>query len=85
MINSTGRVERKVYDPIQIKVMDRKGILDVMEVPDGVPPMLEYLVLKNLDIYRKPIKQSLEGSTIYYDKMVMNLLYYNNIINYLDF
>ena len=29
-------VERKVYDPIQIKVMDREEILEVTEVPDGV-------------------------------------------------
>ena len=79
VITATGRVERNVYDPIQLKVMDREGILEVMEVPDGVPPLLGYLALENLDLYPNPTKQILEGNPLYDGKMVMDLLYYKII------
>jgi hypothetical protein len=54
--------------------MDREGILEVMEAPDGVPPLLGYLALESLDLYPNPTKQILEGNPLYDGKMVMDLL-----------
>ena len=76
---ATGRVERTIYSPVMLKIFDREANLDVMEVPDGVPPLLGYLALENLDLYPNPTKQILEGNPLYDGKMVMDLLYYKII------
>ena len=74
VITATGRVERTIYSPVMLKIFDREANLDVMEVPDGVPPLLGYLALENLDLYPNPTKQILEGNPLYDGKMVMDLL-----------
>ena len=79
VITATGRVERTIYSPVMLKIFDREANLDVMEVPDGVPPLLGYLALENLDLYPNPTKQILEGNPLYDGKMVMDLLYYKII------
>jgi predicted aspartyl protease len=74
VITAAGKMQRRVFDPIQIKIMDREGILEVMELPEGVPPLLGYLALESLDLYPNPAKQILEGNPKYDGKMVMDLL-----------
>lgn len=74
VITATGKIQRRIFDPIQIKIMDREGILEVMELPEGVPPLLGYLALESLDLYPNPAKQILEGNPKYDGKMVMDLL-----------
>jgi predicted aspartyl protease len=74
VITATGRVERTIYSPVMLKIFDREANLDVMEVPDGVPPLLGYLALENLDLYPNPTKQILEGNPLYDGKMVIDLL-----------
>jgi predicted aspartyl protease len=74
VITATGRVERTIYSPVMLKIFDREANLEVMEVPDGVSPLLGYLALKNLDLYPNPTKQILEGNPLYDGKMVIDLL-----------
>jgi predicted aspartyl protease len=74
VITATGRVERTIYSPVMLKIFDREANLDVMEVPDGVPPLLGYLALESLDLYPNPTKQILEGNPLYDGKMVIDLL-----------
>lgn len=74
VITAAGNVKRRVFDPVQIRIMDREGILEVMELPEGVPPLLGYLALESLDLYPNPNKQILEGNPKYDGKMVMDLL-----------
>jgi predicted aspartyl protease len=74
VITATGRVERTIYSPVMLKIFDREANLEVMEVPDGVSPLLGYLALKNLDLYPNLTKQILEGNPLYDGKMVIDLL-----------
>ncbi len=74
VITATGKVERMIYSPVQIRIFDREATLDVMELPEGVPPLLGYLALESLDLYPNPNKQILEGNPKYDGKMVMDLL-----------
>ncbi len=74
VITANGRVIRKVYSPVQIRILDRESDLNVMEIPEGTPPLLGYLALRSLDLYPNPNKQTLEGNPKYDGKMVMDLL-----------
>lgn len=74
VITATGKIERMVYGPVQIKIFDREVELNVMELPIGVPALLGYLALESLDLYSNPDKQILEGNPKYDGKMVVDLL-----------
>ena len=74
MVNTAnGKVERMVYSPIKVHIFDRTSNIDVMEVPEGTPPLLGYLALESLDLYPNPVKQILEGNPEYGGKMVMDM------------
>ncbi len=74
VVTATGVVERMIYSPVQIRIFDREAELNVMELPEGIPPLLGYLALESLDLYPNPHKQILEGNPKYDGKMVMDLL-----------
>ena len=71
---ANGEVTRGVYTPISVKIFDREAILEVMELPDGTPPLFGYLGLETLDLYPNPKLQILEGNPARDGKMVMDLL-----------
>jgi predicted aspartyl protease len=68
------QVDRGIYEPVRIAVLDRSAILEVMELPAGTPPLLGYLPLDALDLYPNPQKQTLEGNPQYDGKMIVDLL-----------
>ncbi len=74
VVTENRRVKRRVFSPVQIKVMDREADMNVMELPIETPPLMGYLVLETLDLYPNPAKQILEGNPKYDGKMVMDLL-----------
>ncbi|MCC6276208.1 MAG: hypothetical protein IT569_10155 [Leptospiraceae bacterium] len=74
VMTATGKVERMIYSPAQIRIFDREVELNVMELPEGVPPLLGYLALESLDLYPNPNKQILEGNPKYDGKMGLDLL-----------
>ncbi|CAK0752038.1 conserved hypothetical protein [Gammaproteobacteria bacterium] len=73
-ITANGQIDRSVYEPVRIAVLDRHAILEVMELPAGPPPLLGYLPLEALDLYPNPQRQILEGNPQYDGKMVVDLL-----------
>ena len=73
-ITANGQMDRGIYEPVRITVLDRNAILEVMELPAGIPPLLGYLPLEALDLYPNPQRQILEGNPQYDGKMVMDLL-----------
>ena len=73
-MTANGQVDRGIYEPVRIAVMDRNAILEVMELPAGTPPLLGYLPLEALDLYPNPQRQILEGNPKYDGKMVVDLL-----------
>ena len=74
VITANGEVQRRVYSPARVNIMDREANLDVMELPLGTPPLLGYLPLEALDLYPNPQACKLEGNPKYDGKMVMDLL-----------
>ena len=49
-----GNVERSIYQAVQITILGRQCLAEVMEVPDTVPPLLGYIPLENLDLVVDP-------------------------------
>jgi predicted aspartyl protease len=47
--SSTGLAEAAVYEPVRLTIQGRSCTMDVMEVPDGVPPLIGQLPLEHLD------------------------------------
>jgi predicted aspartyl protease len=74
VVTANGLVKRGVYEPVLLRVFDREANLDVMEVPNGTPPLLGYLPLEALDLYPNAKERKLEGNPKYDGKMVMDLL-----------
>ncbi len=51
---ANGNVERPIYDVARITIFDRHCFIQVMEIPDNVPPLLGYVALENLDLVVDP-------------------------------
>jgi clan AA aspartic protease len=45
-----GNVERPIYDVARITILGRQCFIQVMEIPEGIPPLLGYIALENLDL-----------------------------------
>lgn len=45
-----GSVERRIYDVARITIFGRQCFVQVMEIPDNIPPLLGYIALENLDL-----------------------------------
>jgi len=45
-----GNGERPIYDVARITILDRHCFVQVMEIPDNIPPLLGYIALGNLDL-----------------------------------
>jgi predicted aspartyl protease len=52
----------KVYDAVRLTIMGRDCTVDVMEVPDGVPPLVGQVPLELLDLVVDPARQRLIGN-----------------------
>jgi len=74
VVTANGLVKRGVYEPVLLQIFDREADLNVMEVPNGTPPLLGYVPLEVLDLYPNAKERKLEGNPKYDGKMVMDLL-----------
>lgn len=72
-ITANGRVRRRVFSPVRLKLMDRETDQGVMELPDDAPPLLGYLALEALDLCVNPQKQTVEGNPAHDGKLVLDL------------
>jgi predicted aspartyl protease len=59
---STGQTEATLYSTVRLTVMDRFCTMDVLEVPDGVPPLIGVIPLEHLDFVVDPKGQRLIGN-----------------------
>lgn len=48
--SSTGGGEADMYSAVRLTILDRSCTMDVMEVPDGVPPLIGQIPLEHLDL-----------------------------------
>jgi len=51
---ANGNVDRPIYDVARITIFDRHCFIQVMEIPDNIPPLLGYVALENLDLVVDP-------------------------------
>ena len=49
-----GNVERGIYQAVQITILGRQCLAEVMEIPDDVPPLMGYIPLESLDLVVNP-------------------------------
>ena len=70
---ANGTVEPQVFQGERLTIMDRTCTVDVMELPEDVPPLVGYIPLENLDLQPDPKKQALIPNPEHDGKMVMDL------------
>lgn len=68
-----GPKDKRIFSSIDLCVLDRSGIFDVMELPSGTTPLLGAVPLQILDLYPNPQKESLEGNPKHGGKRVLYL------------
>jgi predicted aspartyl protease len=72
---ATGVVERRVFRGVQLTILERTCTADVMELENGVPALIGYIPLENLDLQPDPQKKTLIPNPEHGDKMVMDLFF----------
>lgn len=70
---ANGVVRRGVFQGAQLTIMDRTCTVDVMELPEGTPPLVGYIPLENLDLQPDPKRQVLGPNPEHDGRMVMDL------------
>jgi clan AA aspartic protease len=73
-ITSQGRHTIAVYGPARVTIMDRFCTVDVMEVPDEVPPLIGQIPLEMLDLVVDPRNRCLTGNPAHNGEHVLELL-----------
>ena len=59
---ATGIVKRMIYSAVRLNVLDREGDFNVMELSEGVQPLLGYIPLQALDLVVNVPNERLEGN-----------------------
>ncbi len=62
VIASTGPTTVGVYEPVRLTIMGRSCLLEVLEVPDGVPALVGQVPLEQLDFVVDPQGRRLIGN-----------------------
>lgn len=68
-----GDVVRGIYQAVRLTLLGRTCSIDVMELPEGTPPLVGYLVLENLDLVVDPKSQTVVPNPAHEGKFVMDL------------
>lgn len=72
---ATGLIERRVFQGARLTILNRTCTVDVMELENGVPALIGYIPLENLDLQPDPQKKTLVPNPEHGDKMVMDLFF----------
>jgi clan AA aspartic protease len=56
---TNGSIQRRVYEGGKISINNRSVTMDILELPDEVPPLVGVLILGALDFVVDPIAQKL--------------------------
>jgi len=62
IVSSKGMAESTMYSAVRLTIMGRSCTMDVMEVPDEVPPLIGQIPLEHLDFVIDPRAQKLIGN-----------------------
>jgi predicted aspartyl protease len=50
MISSAGPTEARMFEAVRLTIQNRSCVMDVIEVPDGVPVLIGQIPLEHLDL-----------------------------------
>jgi len=73
-ITADGLRERRIYAAANITIGNRDGTFDVMEVPDGVPPLLGYIPLEQMDYVIDFVRHKLIENPEHNGELTLDLL-----------
>lgn len=73
VMSSIGPAQAALYGPVRLTVMGRDCMVDVLEVPDGVPVLIGQLPLENLDLVVDPCNHKLTGNPAHGGEHVIEL------------
>lgn len=62
IVSSKGWAESMMHSAVRLTIMGRSCTVDVMEVPDDVPPLVGQIPLEHLDFVIDPREQKLIGN-----------------------
>ncbi|MFQ6114490.1 MAG: aspartyl protease family protein [bacterium] len=68
-----GSIEQRVFRGAQLSIMRRTCTVDIMELQDGIPALVGYIPLENLDLQPDVQNRTLVPSRGSGNKMVMDL------------
>jgi len=74
VVTSAGIKNGSLYEAVRITIEGRTCAMDVMEVPDTVPPLVGYTVLEQLDFVVDPKAQKLIGNPAHGGEHMYDLL-----------
>jgi predicted aspartyl protease len=70
---SSGDGTAAVYDPVRLTIQDRDCVVEVVEVPDSVPPLIGRIPLEMLDFVVDPRSHRLIGNPAHGGEHVLEL------------
>jgi len=70
---SSGDGTAAVYDPVRLTIQDRDCVVEVVEVPDSVPPLIGQVPLEMLDFVVDPQSRRLIGNPAHGGEHVLEL------------
>ncbi len=70
---TNGSIQRRVYEGARIYIQDRSVTMDILELPDEVPPLLGVLILDALDFIVDPITQKLAPNPEHHGEYIVDM------------
>ncbi len=73
-VSSRGKGLISMYDAVRVTIMGRDCVVEVMEVPDDVPPLVGQIPLEMLDLVVDPQARKLTGNPAHGGEQILELL-----------
>jgi clan AA aspartic protease len=74
VMTSRGPAETDTYSAVRLVLQGRDCTVDVVEVPDGVPPLVGQVPLELMDFVVDPVNQRITGNPEHNGEWVLELL-----------
>jgi len=74
VVTTRGVATAAVYDAVRLTILGRDCTVDVIEVPDGVPPLVGPIPLEALDLVVNPAARTLTTNPAHGGEQVLELL-----------
>ena len=73
VVTAAGRMDVGLYSPVRLTIQGRDCMLQVVEVPDGVPPLVGQLALEQLDFVVDMQQHKLVGNPRHGGEFVLEM------------